>query len=70
MTKYRVERSVKSANGVVFTNYAILSSGEGELVHGDDPVLLYKIADLLNGDDVGEKILSTTSGKEHGRLHR
>jgi len=45
---YRVERSVRHFKGAYVTDFAIYRSGEGELVHGDDPVLLHRIVDLLN----------------------
>ena len=47
---YRVERSVHLSHGSQITDFAIIRSGDGELVHGSDPVLLYRIADLLNED--------------------
>jgi hypothetical protein len=39
---YRVERTSK--------HYAIYRTGEGELVRGDDAVLLHRIVELLNDD--------------------
>ena len=47
---YRVERSVNLSHGSYVTEFAIIRAGEGELVHGSDPVLLYRITDLLNED--------------------
>jgi len=45
---YRVERTVRQSNGGYTTDYAIYRSGDGELVHGDDPVLMHRIVELLN----------------------
>ena len=45
---YRVERSVNLSHGSYVTEFAIIRTGEGELVRGNDPVLLYRITDLLN----------------------
>ena len=45
---YRVERAIRFVHGSQITDFAIIRSGDGELVRGSDPVLLYRIADLLN----------------------
>ena len=47
---YHVERSIRLSHGSQITEFAIIRSGEGELVHGSDPVLLCRIVDLLNAD--------------------
>jgi hypothetical protein len=56
-TPYHVERSVTVGhNGNAITNFAIHRSGDGELVHGDDPVLLHRICELLNEQANGTDI--------------
>jgi hypothetical protein len=56
-TPYYVERSVKlGSNGSAITNFAIHRTGDGELVHGKDPVLLYRICELLNEQANGADI--------------
>jgi hypothetical protein len=50
MAKYSVERTTRLTGGATVTEYAIYRSGDGELVHGDDPVLMHRIVDLLNSE--------------------
>lgn len=52
--KFRVERDVRPEGkwcSAQVTTYALVRSGEGELVRGDDATLMYRICDALNRED-------------------